>query len=182
MYDHEHTGKINYKDFITEIFRPAELKRKKIIEKEKLNEKEPENIKPKKERSKYNLTSTGFRQRIEQNLDDNQNLVNKFKKEVHDQGMGAVFRIQKFLNKLDVDNSGRIDAEEFSRLCSEHDINLIPDEIKTLFTCFDPSRTGKIYYQDILKLLSGELNDFRENLVNELFDNLKKNNRKGKIK
>ena len=125
LYDHEHTGKINYKDFITEIFRPAELKRKKIIEKEKLNEKEPENIKPKKERSKYNLTSTGFRQRIEQNLDDNQNLVNKFKNEVHAQGMGTVFRIQKFLNKLDVDNSGRIDAEEFSRLCSEHDINMI---------------------------------------------------------
>ena len=75
--------------------------------------------------------------------------------------------MQKFLNKLDVDNSGRIDSDEFSRLCSEHSINLIPDEIKTLFTCFDPSRTGKIYYQDILNLLSGELNDFRENLVNE---------------
>ena len=84
--------------------------------------------------------------------------------------------MQKSLNKLDVDNSGRIDNDEFSRLCSEHGINLIPDEIKTLFTCFDPSRTGKIYYQDILNLISDELNEFRENLVNELFNNLKKNN------
>ena len=75
-----------------------------------------------------------------------------------------------------MDNSGRIDNDEFSRLCSEHGINLIPDEIKTLFTCFDPSRTGKIYYQDILNLISDELNEFRENLVNELFNNLKKNN------
>ena len=175
LYDPNHTGKINYKDFITEIFRPAELKRREIIEKEKINENEPEKIKPKKERRKYNLTSTGFRQRIEQNLDENQYLVNKFKNEVHAQGIGTVFQMQKFLNKLDVDNSGRIDSDEFSRLCSEHSINLIPDEIKTLFTCFDPSRTGKIYYQDILNLLSGELNEFRENLVNELFDNLKKN-------
>ena len=84
--------------------------------------------------------------------------------------------MQKSLNKLDVDNSRRIDNDEFSRLCSEHGINLIPDEIKTLFTCFDPSRTGKIYYQDILNLISDELNEFRENLVNELFNNLKKNN------
>ena len=84
--------------------------------------------------------------------------------------------MQKSLNKLDVDNSGRIDNDEFSRLCSEQGINLIPDVIKTLFTCFDPSRTGKIYYQDILNIISDELNEFRENLVNDLFNNLKKNN------
>ena len=178
LYDPDHTGRINYKDFITEIFRPAELKRRQIIEKDKINESEndTEKIKPKKEKRKYNLTSTGFRQRIEQNLDDNQNLVKKFKNEVHAQGLSTIFEIQKSLNKLDVDNSGRIDNDEFSRLCSEHGINLIPDEIKTLFTCFDPSRTGKIYYQDILNLISDELNEFRENLVNELFNNLKKNN------
>ena len=176
LYDPDHTGRINYKDFITEIFRPAELKRRQIIEKDKINESEnnTEKIKPKKEKRKYNLTSTGFRQRIEQNLDDNQNLVKKFKNEV--QGLSTIFEMQKSLNKLDVDNSGRIDNDEFSRLCSEHGINLIPDEIKTLFTCFDPSRTGKIYYQDILNLISDELNEFRENLVNELFNNLKKNN------
>ena len=178
LYDPDHTGRINYKDFITEIFRPAELKRRKIIEKDKINESEndTEKIKPKKEKRKYNLTSTGFRQRIEQNLDDNQNLVKKFKNEVHAQGLSTIFEMQNSLNKLDVDNSGRIDNDEFSRLCSEHGINLIPDEIKTLFTCFDPSRTGKIYYQDILNLISDELNEFRENLVNELFNNLKKNN------
>ena len=178
LYDPDHTGRINYKDFITEIFRPAELKRRQIIEKDKINESEndTEKIKPKKEKRKYNLTSTGFRQRIEQNLDDNQNLIKKFKNEVHAQGLSTIFEMQKSLNKLDVDNSGRIDNDEFSRLCSEHGINLIPDEIKTLFTCFDPSRTGKIYYQDILNLISDELNEFRENLVNELFNNLKKNN------
>ena len=178
LYDPDHTGRINYKDFITEIFRPAELKRRQIIEKDKINESEndTEKIKPKKEKRKYNITSTGFRQRIEQNLDDNQNLVKKFKNEVHAQGLSTIFEIQKSLNKLDVDNSGRIDNDEFSRLCSEHGINLIPDEIKTLFTCFDPSRTGKIYYQDILNLISDELNEFRENLVNELFNSLKKNN------
>ena len=178
LYDPDHTGRINYKDFITEIFRPAELKRRQIIEKDKINESEndTEKIKPKKEKRKYNLTSTGFRQRIEQNLDDNQNLVKKFKNEVHAQGLSTIFEMQKSLNKLDVDNSGRIDNDEFSRLCSEHGINLIPNEIKTLFTCFDPSRTGKIYYQDILNLISDELNEFRENLVNELFNNLKKNN------
>ena len=176
LYDPEHTGRINYKDFITEIFRPNELNRRKIMDKDKIINENEETGKMKKEKRKYNLTSTGFRQRIEQNLDDNQNLVKKFKEEVHAQGINTVFEMEKTLNKIDVDNSGRIDPDEFSRLCSEQGLNLIPDEIKTLFTCFDPSRTGKIYYQDILNLISDELNDFRENLVNELFNNMKKNN------
>ena len=146
------------------------------MDKDKIINENEETGKMKKEKRKYNLTSTGFRQRIEQNLDDNQNLVKKFKEEVHTQGINTVFEMEKTLNKIDVDNSGRIDPDEFSRLCSEQGLNLIPDEIKTLFTCFDPSRTGKIYYQDILNLISDELNDSRENLVNELFNNMKKNN------
>ena len=146
------------------------------MDKDKIINENEETGKMKKDKRKYNLTSTGFRQRIEQNLDDNQNLVKKFKEEVHAQGINTVFEMEKTLNKIDVDNSGRIDPDEFSRLCSEQGLNLIPDEIKTLFTCFDPSRTGKIYYQDILNLISDELNDSRENLVNELFNNMKKNN------
>ena len=84
IYDPEHTGRINYKDFITEIFRPTEIKRRKILSKEIQNETKEEKVeqKTKKEKRKYNLTSTGFRQRIEQNLDDNENLIKKFRNEI----------------------------------------------------------------------------------------------------
>ena len=54
--------------------------------------------------------------------------------------------------KFDVDNSGRIDLDEFNRLCYDFNKNLIPDEIKTVFSIFDPSRTGKIYYGDFLNV------------------------------
>ena len=131
----------------------------------------------KKEKRKYNLTSTGFRQKIEQNLDDNVNLINKIRKEILSQGANTLFDIQKTLNKFDVDNSRRIDTEEFNKLCSEYNINLIPDEIKTVFTCFDPSRTGKLYYQDFLNIIHGSLNDFRTGLVDQLYNQLNKNNR-----
>jgi Ca2+-binding EF-hand superfamily protein len=140
LYDYDRTGRINYKDFITEIFTPLEMKRRKIMEEEK-SEVQGEKIPIKKEKRKYNLTSTGFRQKIEQNLEDNANLIQKMRKEIISQGANTLFDIQKTLNKFDVDNSGRIDTDEFNRLCSEYNINLIPDEIKTVFTCFDPSRT-----------------------------------------
>ena len=129
------------------------------------------------EKKKYNITSSGFRQKIEQNLDNNSNLITKMKNEILSQGNNILFDIQKTLNKFDVDNSGRIDIDEFNRLCSEHNINLIPDEIKTVFTCFDPNRIGKIYYKDFLSIIHGELNDFRTGLVDQLFNQLNKDNK-----
>ena len=177
LYDLDRTGRINYKDFVTEIFTPLEMKRRKIMKEENVEPKEQSQIPQKKEKRKYNLTSTGFRQKIEQNLDDNAHLIKKMKVEIISQGPNTLFDIQKTLNKFDVDNSGRIDTDEFYRLCSEHNLNLIPDEIKTIFTCFDPSRTGKIYYQDFLNIIHGSLNDFRADLVDQLYNQLEKNNR-----
>ena len=177
LYDYDRTGRINYKDFVTEIFTPLEMRRRKIMEEEKSEPGEQKQIPQKKEKRKYNLTSTGFRQKIEQNLDDNENLIKKIRNEILCLGVNILFDIQKTLNKFDVDNSGRIDIDEFNKLCSEYSINLIPDEIKTVFTCFDPSRTGKIYYQDFLNIIHGSLNEFRQGLVDELFNKLNKNNR-----
>ena len=145
--------------------------------KEEKSEKEGEKNIPKKEKRKYNLTSTGFRQKIEQNLEDNANLIKKIKTEILSQGANTLFDIQKSINRIDVDNSGRIDTEEFNKICSEYNLNLIPDEIKTIFSCFDPSRTGKIYYQDFLNIIHGSLNDFRMGLVDQLYNQLNKNNR-----
>ena len=159
LYDYDRTGRINYKDFVTEIFTPLEMRRRKIMEEEKSEPGEQKQIPQKKDKRKYNLTSTGFRQKIEQNLDDNENLIKKIRNEILCLGVNILFDIQKTLNKFDVDNSGRIDIDEFNKLCSEYSINLIPDEIKTVFTCFDPSRTGKIYYQDFLNIIHGSLND-----------------------
>ena len=131
----------------------------------------------KKEKRKYNLTSSGFRQKIEQNLDKNAKLIKKIKKEITSQGANTLFDIQKTIMKFDVDNSGRIDIDEFTRLCYDFNINLIPDEIKTVFSIFDPSRTGKIYYKDFLNVIRDPLNDDRADLVDELYNGLNKNNR-----
>ena len=177
LYDYDRTGRINYKDFVTEIFTPMEMKRRRIMEEEKTETGGEKQITHKRDKRKYNLTSTGFRQKIEQNLEDNANLIKKIKTEILSQGANTLFDIQKTINRIDVDNSGRIDTEEFNKICSEYNLNLIPDEIKTIFSCFDPSRTGKIYYQDFLNIIHGSLNDFRMGLVDQLYNQLNKNNR-----
>ena len=175
LYDKDKTGRINYRDFITEIFTPQEMRRKEMIEEEPKNEEnKPEE---KKEKRKYNLKSTAFKQRIEQNLDKNSKIIKKLKKEIISQGSEILFDIIKALIKFDVDNNGRIDLDEFSRLCYEFNINLTPDEIKTVFACFDPSRTGKIYYEDFYNIIHDSLNEPRLALVDKLYNKLNKNKR-----
>lgn len=66
-------------------------------------------------------------------MDKNAKLIKKLKKEILSQGSNTMFDIQKTLLKFDVDNSGRIDMDEFNRICYEFDIKLIPDEIKLFF-------------------------------------------------
>ncbi len=146
-----------------------------MIEEEPKNEEKKSE--QKKEKRKYNLKSSGFRQRIEQNLDKNSRIINKLKKEILTQGSDILFNILKTLIKLDVENNGKIDLDEFSRLCYEYNINLTPDEIKTIFGCFDPSRTGKIFYEDLYNIIHDPLNDSRMVLVDNLYNNLNKNNR-----
>ncbi len=175
LYDKDRTGRINYRDFITELFTPLEMRRRKMMEEEP--SKGVEKPIQKKEKRKYNLSSSGFRQKIEQNLDKNTKVIKKLKKEILSQGSNTFFDIQKTIAKFDVDNSGRIDMDEFNRLCYEFNIKLIPDEIKTVFSCFDPSRTGKIYYEDFLNIIREPLDDYRAELVDELYNGLNKNNR-----
>ena len=175
LYDKERTGIINYRDFITEIFTPQEMRRKEMIEEEPI--KEDYKSEQKKEKRKYNLKSTGFRQRIEQNLDKNSKLIKKLKKEILSQGSNILFDIIKTLLKFDVENNGKIDLDEFSRLCYEFTINLTPDEIKTVFACFDPSRIGQIFYDDLYNIIHDPLNETRTEFVDKLYNDLEKNNR-----
>ena len=151
------------------------MKRRKMIEEEPI--KGAEIPVPKKDKRKYNLTSSGFRQKIEQNLDKNIKLIKKIKKEINNQGGSTLIDMQKTIMKFDVDNSLKIDMDEFNRIFYEFNINLTPDEIKTVFSCFDPSRTGKIYYEDFLNIIHEPLNEFRAELVDELYNSLNKNNR-----
>ena len=148
-----------------------------IEEEPKKEENQQEEKQEKKEKRKYNLKSTGFRQRIEQNLDKNSKIIKKLKKEILSQGSDILFNILKTLMKFDVENNGRIDLDEFSRLCYEYNINLTPDEIKTVFSCFDPSRIGKIYYEDLYNIIHDSLNDSRLALVDKLYNKLNKNKR-----
>ena len=56
LYDRDRTGRIKYRDFITEIFAPQEFRRREIIENGE--KKEKKQTEEKKEKSKYNLKST----------------------------------------------------------------------------------------------------------------------------
>ena len=143
-----------------------------MMETAQKSEKTSENLIPKKPKRKYNLIYTGFRQRVEQSLDDNQKLINKLKNELCSQDQNTLFEMQKTLIKFDVDKSGYIDLDEFNKLLSEYNLNLTPNDTKTIFTCFDPTHSGKIFYKDLINIIHSTLDENRQKLVDELYTKL----------
>ena len=173
LYDKDRSGKINYRELITEIFTPLEMKRRKIMKEEKEFQENTKNV----EKGKFNIISSKFRQKIEQNLENNTKTINKIKKEILSQGANILFDIEKTLKKIDVDNSGMVNIDEFNRIFAENGINLTPDDIKIIFGCFDPSRNGKIYYKDFMGIIIENLNEFRQKVIEDIFNKLTKNER-----
>jgi Ca2+-binding EF-hand superfamily protein len=72
-------------------------------------------------------------------------------------GLGRTFRI------YDDDNSKTLCADECRKAFSELRINLTPDEQKRAFRIFDRDGSKTIDYEEFLRQVRGEMNDFRKN-------------------
>jgi len=82
-------------------------------------------------------------------------------------GMGRQFGI------IDRDNSGELDREEMDimleKFFNHWEIKFTPDEKKSLFTFFDRDNTGFINYNEYIRSVRGDMNEFREDLVLKAF-------------
>ena len=181
LYDREQRGEISYNDLVTEIFNPLELKKRRVLEGNDLqiSPKKPQQAsqspqKPLLSSRKPNVQSEKYQNKIEQNLESNKKLLGKMQDAVRQAGRGALFNMEKRVRKMDQDNTGNLDIDGFERLCQEF-FNLTPNEIKEMFSTFDPGHTGYINYDDFLQVLHGTANETRNAIIEELFNYLDKN-------
>lgn len=70
---------------------------------------------------------------------------------------------------MDEDGSGYLDTYEFSKALKDYRINLTNQEQQQLFATFDENGDGNISYEEFLKLLVGEMNAQRKNIVKKAF-------------
>lgn len=79
-------------------------------------------------------------------------IVDKLKKKFAQSSSGVR---QAFL-RLDVDNSGGLEADEFGEVCRQLGFGLTPQEVISVMRAFDPDGDGSVKYEELLEAVIGE--------------------------
>lgn len=69
----------------------------------------------------------------------------------------------------DDNRSLTLDKDEFSKVFHDYRLNLTEDEMQTLWQAFDTNQDGSVNFDEFLRRVVGEMNDFRRNLVWQAF-------------
>ena len=81
---------------------------------------------------------------------------------------------------MDDDNSRTLSRAEFEKACRDFKTEMSSEDVGALFSAFDINRDGTINYEEFIRIIRGEMNEYRLRLVLKAFQKLDKNGN-GKI-
>ena len=96
-------------------------------------------------------------------------MLEAFRKKVVQRGARGIIGLQRVFKIMDDDRSHSLSRPEFEKACREYKLEITSDDIGTLFQAFDINRDGTIQYDEFLRMIRGDLNDFRRSLVEKAF-------------
>src|SRR5690348_5307732 len=73
---------------------------------------------------------------------------------------------------MDDDNSKALNFSEFKKASHDYQFGLSEEEIQKVFLAFDNTGNGQIDYEEFLREVRGQMNDFRIQLVEQAFRTL----------
>lgn len=74
---------------------------------------------------------------------------------------------------LDADNDGQLNLQEFRKVIREHKIEVTDPEIDLVFSYFDRDNSGVIDLWGFMYVLRGEMNPYRLQLAEQVFEKFK---------
>ena len=105
---------------------------------------------------------------------DNQ-LLERFRERMASRGARGILGLRRIFKIMDDDNSGYLDQNEFNKALKDYRVTVTPEEGKKLFRIFDVNGDGSISYDEFLRMVIGEMNQPRKNLVKRAFDKIDRN-------
>ena len=170
IYDTEKEGKINYKDFIGNLYNNPSLM------------DNPEKLKPHKKKQDYpyapSESSNREKEPKRENIEEN-----KFKKElttdeiieiirenIKSKGIRCLIALENNFRSLDEDNSQTIDFSSFKKTCIDFKFDLSEESIQNLFFFFDKEEKGRIDYDEFIRIIRGQMSNSRRELIEKIFE------------
>ena len=103
------------------------------------------------------------------------NSITKLRKHLLQIGSKSIFNLEKLLVMYDHDQTGKIDFQSLESLFENYKL-LSSRELLSIFNMLDYNTTGKINYDDLIKIIVGTMNNERLNLIKSIFSYLGPNN------
>ena len=161
LFDVNKTGEIEYREFVSDLFGNKSLSKKQKISPQIESEKSAKNIETKEEIPEKNLK-----------LNSPDEILNLMKEILNERGVQGICSIARNFRIIDENNSQTIDFNDFKQVCNMYNFGLDDNQLKIIFSNFDPENTGEIDYDEFIRTIRGEMNEFRQNLVQKVFDKL----------
>jgi Ca2+-binding EF-hand superfamily protein len=102
-------------------------------------------------------------------------LLDAFRKKVQSRGVRGIFGLGRLFKIMDDDNSKSLSRGEFEKACRDFKTEFSSEDVGTLFAAFDINRDGVIHYDEFLRIIRGEMNDYRRSLAERAFKKLDRN-------
>jgi calcyphosin len=102
--------------------------------------------------------------------------LGKFREALAKRGVRGIMSLRRSFMIADDNNDKTIDFNEFKKLIKDYRIPVEDKDIKALFSEFDSDRSGSISYDEFLRGVCGEMNDFRMAIAKKAFKLMDKDN------
>jgi len=101
--------------------------------------------------------------------------VDKFRNKLKARGSRGIMALRRCFMICDDDNSKSLNQYELEKICNDYRIGLTKNEVQYLFKSFDTNNNRSIDYEEFLRGVVGEMNNFRKELVKRAFEKLDTN-------
>ena len=171
IFNYYSNGKkyLNYKDFISLIYNNESLKDNNPNDLNDEQEQEKEN---EEEIKKEEMNNEENNENEKEEIDHVDELILNIRNKLAKRGLLNLINIETRCRELDEENTQELDIKLFTKICTEFNFGLNNEEIEELFVSFDKDERGMINYDDFIRVLRGELNENRKQLIQNVFKHL----------
>jgi Ca2+-binding EF-hand superfamily protein len=88
-------------------------------------------------------------------------LIKRFRDKLISRGARGIIGLQRLFKIMDDDYSKSLNEYEFSKAIKDFRIDIPDEALHIIFSVFDVNRDGTVQYDEFLRAVRGEMNQFR---------------------
>ena len=172
LYDTENEGKINYKDFIGNLYNnPSIMDNPDKLKPHKKKQDYPYAPSESSNRDKVSKKEKEEDKNIQKELTTDE-IIEIIRDNIKSKGIRCLIALENNFRSFDEDNSQTIDFASFKKTAIDFKFGLSEESLQNLFFFFDKEEKGRIDYDEFIRIIRGQMSNTRRELIEKIFESL----------